>query len=98
MIGYGKDESMRRYEIIHGSVWRRVGVLVLAGALGFSAPLAEVAGIWSGGQTAVTVYAAEDMLGYENPERIVIAMQTVKSILPQHLKSVFWEPATTDIH
>ena len=70
---------MRRYEIIHGSVWRRVGVLVLAGALGFAAPLAEVAGIWSGGQTAVTAYAAEDMLGYENPERIVIAMPNSKN-------------------
>lgn len=74
VIGYGKDESMRRYENIQGNVWRRVGVLVLAGALGFASPLAAVAGFPAAQERILTAYAAEDMLGYENPERIVIAM------------------------
>lgn len=70
---------MRRYEIIHGNLGRRVGVLLLAGALGFAAPLAEVAGIPFGTETVTVAYAAEDMLGYENPERIVIAMPNSKN-------------------
>ena len=45
VMGYGKDESMRRYENIHENVWRRVGVLVLAGALGFVSPLYGLTGI-----------------------------------------------------
>ncbi len=65
---------MRRYENIHGNVGRRVGVLLLAGALGFVAPLANVTGSPFAQEDVLTAYAAEDMLGYENPERIVIAM------------------------
>lgn len=47
---------------------------MLAGALGFAAPLYGLTGISSAQGDVVTAYAAEDMLGYENPERIVIAM------------------------
>ena len=65
---------MRRYEIIHRNVWRKVGVLVLAGALGFASPLYGLEGLAFTQDEVFTVYAAEDMLGYENPERIVIAM------------------------
>ena len=65
---------MRKYENIHGNVWRRVGVLVLAGMLGFASPLYGLAGLPLMQEEVVTAYGAEDMLGYENPERIVIAM------------------------
>ena len=74
VIGYGKDESMRKYEIIHKRWGRRVGVLTLAAALGLGMPFASVTGVPFVRDTAMTAYAAEDMLGYENPERIVIAM------------------------
>lgn len=73
-MGYGKDESMRKYEIIHRSVWRRVGVVSLAVMLGFGAPLMGVSDLMFAGETVETAYAAEDMLGYENPKKIVIAM------------------------
>ena len=73
-MGYGKDESMRRYKIIHRGLWKRVGVLTLAVTLGFGMPLTNVAGaVLLRNETAIA-YAAEDMLGYENPKDIVIAM------------------------
>lgn len=52
---------------------------MLAGTLGFATPLAGLTEIPFGRETAVTAYAAEDMLGYENPERIVIAMPNSKN-------------------
>ena len=70
---------MRRYKNIHGNVGKRVGVFVLAGALGFVAPFAGLTETLFAQQEILTAYAAEDMLGYENPERIVIAMPNSKN-------------------
>ncbi len=65
---------MRRYKTIHRGLWKRAGVLTLAVTLGFGMPLTNVAGtVLLRNETAIA-HAAEDMLGYENPEDIVIAM------------------------
>ncbi len=59
--------------MIHRRVWRRVGTVALAVTLGIGMPLASVEGVPVLRDTIWTAYAAEDMLGYENPEKIVIA-------------------------
>lgn len=65
---------MRRYKKIHRGLWKRAGVLTLAVTLGFGMPLTNVAGtVLLRNETAIA-HAAEDMLGYENPKDIVIAM------------------------
>lgn len=73
VIGYGKDESMRRNGTVYKRMWTRVGAVTLAVTLGLSVPVAELPVGVLGQKTFVTAYAAEDMLGYKNPERIVIA-------------------------
>lgn len=71
-MGYGKDESMRRNEGNDKCLRRKAAVLATVGILGFTGPITGVQEIFLPG-AVVSVYAAEDMLGYENPERIIIA-------------------------
>lgn len=52
---------------------RKAAVLAVAVALGGAGPVTGVQGISFAGGSEVRAYAAEDMLGYENPERIIIA-------------------------
>ncbi len=74
MIGYGKDESiMRRYETTRMRVWRKAGVFAIVLAVGFGTPLQAIPGGFVMPETVRTAYAAEDMLGYKNPEKIIIA-------------------------
>lgn len=70
----GKDESMRRYGKIRNGVWKRAGILVTALILCFGGAGAKGTDMIPFYGETVTAYAGEDMLGYENPEQIVIAM------------------------
>lgn len=74
VMGYGKDESMRRYEVNYKSLRRKAAVFAMAVALGFAGSIAGVQGSRFSDDTEVCAYAAEDMLGYKNPENIIIAM------------------------
>ena len=72
-MGYGKDESMRRYEGKMKVLCRKAAVMTAVVLWGFAGPVMSVRGMGLYGTPEVSVYAAEDMLGYKNPERIVIA-------------------------
>ena len=52
---------------------KKTAVLAAVAVLGFTGPITGVQGIVWFGSTEVSAYAAEDMLGYENPEKIIIA-------------------------
>lgn len=65
---------MRKNKGFHSAVWKRVGVVALAVALGTGGLPDAVAETFFETSLWEAVYAAEDMLGYENPKRIVIAM------------------------
>lgn len=70
---YRKDERMRRYKVRGRDIVQWFGMLVAAVTLGFGTGKAAPGGCLSGYGENQVVYAAEDMLGYKNPERIVIA-------------------------
>ena len=72
-MGYGKDESMRRYDVRNKGLGKKTAVLAAVAVLGFTGPITGVQGTVLFGSTEVSAYAAEDMLGYENPEKIIIA-------------------------
>lgn len=65
---------MRKNKRFHRAIWKRLGVMALAVAVGAGGVPDVIAGTFLGKDVWETVYAAEDMLGYENPKRIVIAM------------------------
>ena len=71
--GYGKDESMRRYGVGDKVLRRKAAVFVMVAALGITGPITGGQGIGEPGSSDLYAYATEDMLGYENPERIIIA-------------------------
>lgn len=52
---------------------KKTAVLAAVAVLGFTGPITGVQGTVWFGSTEVSAYAAEDMLGYENPEKIIIA-------------------------
>lgn len=52
---------------------KKTAVLAAVAVLGFTGPITGVQGTARFGSTEVSAYAAEDMLGYENPEKIIIA-------------------------
>ena len=52
---------------------KKTAVLAAVAVLGFTGPITGVQGTVLFGSTEVSAYAAEDMLGYENPEKIIIA-------------------------
>ncbi len=72
-MGYGKDESMRRYEVSDKYLRRKAAILALVAAVGFVGPVTGVQGTVFSVGSEVCAYAGEDMLGYKNPERIIIA-------------------------
>jgi len=51
---------------------KKTAVLAAVAVLGFAGPIGVQGTVWFG-STEVSAYAAEDMLGYENPEKIIIA-------------------------
>ncbi len=65
---------MRKNKGVHRGLWKRAGVVALAIVLGAGGLPEAVTGAFFSGEVWKTAYAAEDMLGYENPKRIVIAM------------------------
>lgn len=70
---YGKDESMTGNRLAKKRVLCGLGLLAVTAAIGLGAGQgAETATLFSKGGV-ITAYAQEDMLGYQNPERIVIA-------------------------
>ncbi len=72
-MGYGKDESMRRYEARDKVLRRKVALFAMATALGIAGPVTGGQGIVFLAGSEVSAYATEDMLGYKNPEKIIIA-------------------------
>ena len=64
---------MRRHETTRMRVWRKAGVFAIVLAVGFGTPLQAIPGGFVMPETVRTAYAAEDMLGYKNPEKIIIA-------------------------
>lgn len=74
---YGKDERMRRYGVSWKGALRGVGVFAVLVALGFGCT-GEIRTIPLSTEAVSVAYAAEDMLGYENPEKIVIAMPSTE--------------------
>ena len=73
VAAYRKDERMRRYKVRGRDILQWFGMLVVAVTLGFGVVKTASWGCLSGYGENRVVYAAEDMLGYKNPERIVIA-------------------------
>lgn len=74
MAVYGKDERMRRYRLDYKRILRCIGILVVTVAVSSgSMGVSVMAKTLRAGAVSVA-HAAEDMLGYENPERIIIAM------------------------
>ncbi|MGN1083893.1 MAG: N-acetylmuramoyl-L-alanine amidase [Lachnospiraceae bacterium] len=71
--GYGKDERMTRYRLIYKGVLRGLGLFAVTAALGLGARQGVNRTVFLPEGGIVTAYAAEDMLGYTNPEGIVIA-------------------------
>lgn len=70
---------MRRYVERYKRFGRKATVFVVVAVLGIAGP---VTGIYENGYpvgSEVSVYAAEDMLGYKNPEKIVIAAPTANN-------------------
>ncbi len=63
---------MRIVGMLQKKVWKRVGAITAAVMLGFCVPMSGMNGL-AVARTIVPVYAAEDMLGYKNPEQIIIA-------------------------
>lgn len=74
MIGYGKDEGMRKQKNIMKKLYKGVSTLTVTALIGFGMPLEGIRMIPLTKTAVETVYAAEDMLGYKNPKDIVIAM------------------------
>lgn len=73
VIGYGKDESMGKHRVFHNGSWKKAGVVTAVFILGFGMPVGTgYNGVGVSG-TVSEAYAAEDMLGYKNPKKIVIA-------------------------
>ncbi|MBQ9766699.1 MAG: N-acetylmuramoyl-L-alanine amidase [Lachnospiraceae bacterium] len=73
MAVYGKDERMRRYKYSYKGALRGVCMLAVTAAVCFGC-VGEPNGMIPFRDEAISVaYAAEDMLGYENPKKIVIA-------------------------
>ncbi|MBQ8314973.1 MAG: N-acetylmuramoyl-L-alanine amidase [Lachnospiraceae bacterium] len=64
---------MRRYDVRNKGLGKKTAVLAAVAVLGFTGPITGVQGTVLFGSTEVSAYAAEDMLGYENPEKIIIA-------------------------
>ncbi|MBQ8549017.1 MAG: N-acetylmuramoyl-L-alanine amidase [Lachnospiraceae bacterium] len=64
---------MRRYDVRNKGLGKKTAVLAAVAVLGFTGPITGVQGTVWFGSTEVSAYAAEDMLGYENPEKIIIA-------------------------
>lgn len=73
VMGYGKDEFMRKYKGFHSGVWRKVGVFAVIVSVGLGTPAEYGSGMLAGENAVVYAYGAEDMLGYKNPQKIVIA-------------------------
>lgn len=69
--------ALGKYNLVCGRLLRGVGVLVALMAFGLGTGGENAKGLF--GEQAKVVYAAEDMLGYKNPETIVIAMPNKKS-------------------
>lgn len=72
-MGYGKDESMRKYERLRRGVWKGISVVAVVATVGFGVPGEVLPGIPLTSASLIEAYAAEDMLGYKNPKKIVIA-------------------------
>lgn len=70
---YGKDERMRRYKYSYKGALRGFCVLAVTTAVSFGCAGESMQMIPLSNEAIAVAYAAEDMLGYENPERIVIA-------------------------
>lgn len=65
---------MTRYRLDYKGVLRGIGLLAVTAALGFGTVQGADTPFSLPGSGVITAYAAEeDMLGYQNPERIVIA-------------------------
>jgi len=64
---------MRRYEGKTKSLKRKAAVFAVVAALGIAGPVTGGQGIVLSDGFALKAYAAEDMLGYQNPEKIIIA-------------------------
>ena len=71
-MGYGKDERMRTYKGFRRGSWKKVGVFAVIATVSFGMPAEGFLGMQMPGEV-VQVYAAEDMLGYQNPKKIVIS-------------------------
>lgn len=64
---------MRKYRRNYRCVWKSVGVVAVIAAVGLGMPGEKLRTIPLPSASLVEAYAAEDMLGYKNPEKIVIA-------------------------
>lgn len=73
-MGYGKDEGMRMQRKIQKGFLKSVGALAVVATVSFAVPAEGMRMIPLTTAAVETVYAAEDMLGYKNPEDIVISM------------------------
>lgn len=62
---------MKTYEGFHRGRWKKVGVFAVIATVSFGMPAEGFLGMQMPGEI-VQVYAAEDMLGYQNPKKIVI--------------------------
>lgn len=71
--------ELRKYRFCYRGFFRGVGVLAVVAAVGLGARGEGVRTIPLTTGAVVAAYAAEDMLGYENPETIVIAMPNTKN-------------------
>lgn len=57
----------------YNGVWKKAGAFALAAVMSFCVPVSGLNGVWSDGEPVTEAYAAEDMLGYKNPKKIVIS-------------------------
>ena len=63
---------MKRYKGFRQGRWKKVGVFAVIATVSFGMPAEEFFGPGAAGET-VLAYAAEDMLGYQNPKKIIIS-------------------------
>ena len=62
---------MKTYERFHRGRWKKIGVFAVIATVSFGMPAEGFLGMQMPGKI-VQLYGAEDMLGYQNPKKIVI--------------------------
>jgi len=59
--------------VVSNKKWRKMAAFVMAVSLSIGVPVSGTNGVSFFGETVTEAYAAEDMLGYKNPKKIVIS-------------------------